>query len=323
MNKNTFVTAGELAKYLHCPILGNREQKIYGISLCHESKEDMLTYVPFDKIDEIKNMNAGVILTRPSLGLPLHRNYIITNQEPYFMLADTISFLCQKGIYRTKCSESPKISANVNMSEFVSIGNGSSIAEYTKLSPGVVIGDNVRIGANCSIGANTVIGDNTIIEDNVQIGSCCSIGNENFESCKNEHGWIKIPAIGHVHIHDNVYICSNVVIEKGTIGTTEIGAYTQIDNLVQIGHEAKIGTHCHIVACVAIAGWAEIGNHVDIYGQAAISNHVHVGDHSILLARAGVDKMVESNSIVSGFPAQDHYKELKFHAFLRRLFRSK
>ena len=98
--------------------------------------------------------------------------------------------------------------------------------------------------------------------------------------------WRKIPAIGTVSIGNHVRISGNVVIEKGTIGKTTIGDFTQIENLVQIGHEAKIGIQCHIVSLVAIAGWAEIGNYVDIYGQSAISNHVKIGDHSILLARS-------------------------------------
>ena len=171
------------------------------------------------------------------------------------------------------------------------------------------------------IGANTVIGDHCTIGDDVQIGTCCSIGTENFEYHKFQDEWRKIPAIGTVSIGNHVRIGGNVVIEKGTIGKTTIGDFTQIDNLVQIGHEAKIGIQCHIVSLVAIAGWAEIGNYVDIYGQSAISNYVKIGDYSILLARSGVDKNVDQNMVISGFPAQQHRNELKYQAFLRKRFR--
>ena len=321
MNKDVFITVGELADYINCSVIGNRNKKIYGISLYYESTDDMLTYITYDKIDKIKDIEAGVILTQASIGLQLHRNYIITKQEPYSYLADIIKFFIEKGIFCVKSSEKPKISENVDISEYVSIGKGTCIAEYTVISSGVTIGDNVKIGKNCIIGANTVIGDNTIIGDNVKIGSCCSIGTENFEFFKMKNKWIKIPQVGSVNIHNNVYISGNVVIEKGTIGVTEIGAYTQIGSIVKIGHEVKIGIHCHIVSCVAIAGWAKIGNYVDIYGQAAVSNYIQVGDNSVLLARAGVDKNIKDNTIVSGFPAQNHYTELKFQAFLRKIFR--
>lgn len=320
MSKDTFVTVGELADHLNCAVLGDRNKRLYGITLYHESTRDTLTYIPRNKIDIIKDIQAGAILTQASIGLPLHRNYIITRQDPYSHLASVISFLEEKGLYGTHSTDAPHISEGVQISSYVSIGSGTCIASDTILSPGVVIGCNVKIGKHCFIGANTVIGDNVIIEDDVRIGSCCNVGFENFEFYKSANGWIKTPAIGSVHIHHHAHICGNVVIEKGTIGTTQIGSYSQIDNLVQIGHEAKIGAYSHIVACVAIAGWAEIGEHVDVYGQVGIGNHVQVGNGSILMARAGVDKSVAPNTIVSGFPAQDHHTELRFQAFLRRLF---
>lgn len=321
MDNRPYITAGELADYLKCSVLGDNDRKIYGIALYNESNDEMLSYVPYGKISEIKKISAGVILTRYSLGLQLHRNYIVTRKEPYFYLADTIQFMLEKGLYKTSNENEPIIASDANISSFVSIGNNSRIGNKTSISSGVVIGKNVTIGNNCAIGANSVIGDNTIIDDNVTIGTCCSIGTENFEFCKNNNSWFKIPVIGKVHIKNNVIICGNVVIEKGTIGTTEIGAYAQIDNLVQIGHEVKIGDYCHIVACVAIAGWAEIGNHVDIYGQTAISN-IKIGDNTVVLAKSGVDKNIKENMVISGFPAQEHKKELQFQAFLRRLFRN-
>lgn len=321
MNNSIFVTAQELAECLDCNVLGDKNKKVYAIALMNDSTEETLTYVPSKKIDDINHIKAGIILTKASIGLPLHRTYIVTRHEPYELLAKTINCLISKGLYCNKSNEQPVIAESAKISKNVIIENGAVIGNETTLSAGVVIGENVVIGNNCLIGANTVVGSNTIIEDGVSIGSCCSIGTENFEYCKERQGWSKIPVIGNVCIRNNVIIGGNVVIEKGTIGTTTIGAYTQIENLVQIGHEVKTGSNCHIVSCVALAGWSEIGNNVDIYGQAAVSNNVKVGDNSILLARAGVDKTIKENSVVSGFPAQEHIKEMRFQAFLRNLFR--
>lgn len=320
---NNFVTVKELAEHLNCNVIGDKEKRIYSISLMQDSTEDSVTYVPSSKIGNIKEMKAGVIITKASIGLPLHRTYIITRHEPYELLADTINYLIAKGLYDVQNDDQPIIHEKAVLSANVTVEYGAVIGSETVISAGVVIGKNVVIGNNCFIGANTVIGSNTVIEDHVTIGACCSIGTENFEYCKKNQGWSKIPVIGSVHIHSNVIMGGNVVIEKGTIGITSIGSYTQIDNLVQIGHEVKIGQHCHIIACCALAGWAEIGNNVDIYGQAAVSNNIKVGDNAVLLARAGVDKNVRENTIVSGFPAQEHMREMKFQAFLRGLFRKK
>ncbi len=284
-----YITVGTLAEYLHCPVLGNKEKKIYKISLFEESTEDSLTYVPYDKIDRIAEIKAGAILTKASIGLPLHRNYIVTRHDPYALLAQTVQFLIYHELYHVPNQEKPQISDSCQIGKFVSVGNGSVIE------------------------ADTVISD---------IGACCNIGTENFEYYQTPDRWIKIPAVGNVEIGQSVRISGNVVIEKGTIGTTKIGNYSQIDNLVQIGHEVKIGENCHIVACVALAGWAEIGNHVTIYGQSAVSNRIKVGDNTILLARSGVDKDIAENQVVSGFPAQSHQQEMRFQAFLRKLFKS-
>lgn len=321
MMDKPYVTVGELAEHLGCQVLGNKNKKIFEISLYQDSNEDSLTYVPYQKINQIPDIGAGAILTKVSIGLPLHRNYIICKHEPHEMLPDVIAFLIEKGLYGCEISEKPMLSETSEVAETVSIQNGAIIGDHTILSPGVSIGRNVKIGSHCVIGANTVIGDHCTIGDDVQIGTCCSIGTENFEYHKFQDEWRKIPAIGTVSIGNHVRIGGNIVIEKGTIGTTTIGDFTQIENLVQIGHEAKIGIQCHIVSLVAIAGWAEIGNYVDIYGQSAISNHVKIGDHSILLARSGVDKNVDQNMVISGFPAQQHRNELKYQAFLRKLFR--
>lgn len=320
---NPFITVGELAEHLQCPMLGDRDKKIFGISLYQESDADSLTYIPYDKIGKIEEIEAGAYLTKASIGLPLHRNYIVTRKEPYTVLAQTIQFMIDKQLYKVPSQEPPQISKQCKIGQYVSVGNGSVIQAGTVLAHGVVIGENVRIGENCEIGANTVIGSGTVIGDHTVIGACCNIGTENFEYEQTETEWIKIPVVGRVSIGSNVRIGGNVVIEKGTIGTTVIGSHTQIENLVQIGHEVKIGKHCHIVACVGIAGWAKIGNHVTIYGQAAVGNHVNVGDRTILLARSGVDKNIDDSQIVSGFPAQEHQKEMRFQAFLRRLYKSK
>ena len=163
---NRFITAGELAEHLKCELLGDKDKKIYGIALMQDSTEYTLTYVMSNKKDKIKDINAGVILTMASIGLLLHRTYIITNQEPYYLLNDVICYMIEKGLYGSDEDCKPVI------------------ADSAVISQNVVIGNGVVIGERCFIGANTVIGDNTIIEDNVYIGTCCSIGTENFEFCK-------------------------------------------------------------------------------------------------------------------------------------------
>ena len=57
------------------------------------------------KINQIPDIGAGAILTKVSIGLPLHRNYIICKHEPHEMLPDVIAFLIEKGLYGCEISE--------------------------------------------------------------------------------------------------------------------------------------------------------------------------------------------------------------------------
>lgn len=321
MSEGSFVTVGELAAHLFCDVIGDKNKPIYGIALMRDSNEKMLTIVPPLKKKYISSCNAGVILTKATIGLPFHRTYIITRYNPEWLMARTIEFLIENGLYATPDHLQPLIADNAVVTQNVVIGNNSEIGEETILSPGVVIERNVRIGRNCHIGVNTVIGSNTVIDDNVTIGACCCIGTENYEYCRDDHGWNKTPVVGNVIIHNDVMIGGNTVIEKGTIGSTEIGAFSQIGNLVEIAHEVVIGRNCHIVPCVALAGWCEIGDNVEIYAQSGISNRVKIGNNAIVMAKSGVTKNVDEYETVSGFPAQLHFQELKFQAYLHSIYR--
>ena len=81
---NNFVTVKELAEHLNCNVIGDKEKRIYSISLMQDSTEDSVTYVPSSKIGNINEMKAGVIITKASIGLPLHRTYIITRHRTEF-----------------------------------------------------------------------------------------------------------------------------------------------------------------------------------------------------------------------------------------------
>ena len=81
----------------------------------------------------------------------------------------------------------------------------------------------------------------------------------------------------------------------------------------------KIGKNCAIVSLVGFAGSVTLKDHVSIGGQAGLNGHITVGENTIIMARAGVTKDISSNSVVSGFPAILHSKDLKLQALLRKL----
>jgi UDP-3-O-[3-hydroxymyristoyl] glucosamine N-acyltransferase len=56
-----------------------------------------------------------------------------------------------------------------------------------------------------------------------------------------------------------------------------------------------------------------------IGGQAGLADHIVIGDQVMIAARAGVNRSLKSNQIVSGAPAMPHDVWLKAQAVISRL----
>jgi UDP-3-O-[3-hydroxymyristoyl] glucosamine N-acyltransferase len=191
------------------------------------------------------------------------------------------------------------------------------------------LGKNVTVGALSYIGPEVVIGDGSIIHPQVTlypgvklgkrviIHSGARIGLDGFGFAPAGSKHEKIPQIGSVIIGDDVEIYANVTVARGTIGDTVIGRGTKVDCLTHIAHNCKIGEDCAITALVGFAGSVTFGNHVSVGGQAGFNGHITVGENTVVMAKSGVTKDIPPNSVVSGFPAIDHKKDLEQQAALR------
>ena len=224
------------------------------------------------------------------------------------------------GVSRSaEISKTAKIGAECSISGNVFIGDNTIIGEKSTIYPGCCIGNDCKIGRNTVIHPNVVLYDKTIIGNNCIIHAGVVIGVDGFGFAPVNGRYEKIPQIGNVVIEDDVEICANSCVSRATMGSTMIKRGTKIDNLTHIAHNCKIGEDCAITALVAVAGSSELKNHVSIGGTSGIVDHVTIGENTVIMGRAGVTKDIPANSIVSGFPAQDHKKELEQQAAIRKL----
>jgi UDP-3-O-[3-hydroxymyristoyl] glucosamine N-acyltransferase len=225
-----------------------------------------------------------------------------------------------KGIHKTAViPTSCRIGKNVSIGPYVVLGENVLIGEQSVIYPHAYLGDNCKIGKNCLIHSHVSLYENTCLGNRVVIHSGTRIGMDGFGFVQHAGGHLKIPQIGSVVIEDDVEIYANVCIAKATMGQTIVREGTKIDNLCHIAHNCIIGKNSALVSQVGLSGSVKLGDHVYVAGQAGFSGHNSVGENSIVLARAGVTKDFPPNSVVSGFPAQDHRKEMAFQAALRRL----
>jgi UDP-3-O-[3-hydroxymyristoyl] glucosamine N-acyltransferase len=317
----TYLTAGQVAKALGGVVYGDENTKLYNISRPTLSTKDSLTYLETHyNYKDIPSLKFGAILVETVFMLPTDRTYILINQKGATLVDVLVELFHDANCYvYPKCvdyiSSSANISKEVAIADSVSIGDGTTIAEYVK------IGSNVSIGANCTIKSGVAIAKDTIIGNNVTIESNTSIGNDNLYYCYRNHRWHKVSNYKRIVIHDNVSIGANTNVEKGSIQDTIIGKDTIIGSSVSIAHECSIGEGCLIVSQVGIAGFSVVKDRVCIYGKSGISNYVTVESDSIVLANSLVTKDVPSGTVVSGNPARPHKQTLKRQAFLDRLFK--
>lgn len=205
------------------------------------------------------------------------------------------------------------VDAGAVIGEGVCVGAGSYIGQSVSLDRGVTVGENCRLLANASVREHCVLGHRVILQPGAVIGS----DGFGFEMVDGRHK--KVEQRGIVQIDDDVEIGANATIDRARFGKTWIQEGTKIDNLVQIGHNARIGKHCIIVALTGIAGSAIIGDYVVIAAQSGVAGHLEIGSKTTLAARAGVTKSLEGGQVYAGYPAMPAGEHRKMTAMQRRL----
>lgn len=201
------------------------------------------------------------------------------------------------------------IGAEVSLHPHCHVERNARVGERTVLMPGVAVGREARIGKGCVIHPNVTVGERCRIGDGVILHAGVVIGSDGFGYTGHGRQRLKVPQAGIVEIADGVEIGANTTVDRGTIGSTRIGAETKIDNLVQIGHNVIIGQRCLIVAQTGIAGSTVVGDDVVIAGQAGIADHLEIGQRSIIGPKSTVLQSVPPGSVLSGAIVAAPHKE--------------
>jgi UDP-3-O-[3-hydroxymyristoyl] glucosamine N-acyltransferase len=181
------------------------------------------------------------------------------------------------------------------------------------ISPHCTLGDDVVLYPNAVLYTRTVVGDRSIIHAGAVIGA----DGFGYRFVKGRH--VKVPQLGNVVIEADVEIGAGTTIDRGTFGTTRIGAGTKIDNLVQIAHNCQIGQHNILAGQVGIAGSCKTGAYVVLAGQVGIKDHVKIGDGATIGAQSGIQHDVAPRTRMMGSPALEDRDAARVIATLKRL----
>jgi len=277
-------------------------------------------------LPEFRVSAAGAVLLRAAdqaepAGPPVR----IVVPDPQRAMAEAVAAMFPTPV------EAGGVDPTATLSAGVRLGSSVVVGPHAWLGPGVVLGNRVRLGPGVvleegvTIGEDTELGPHVVCYRGTRIGRRCTIkagavlGGSGFGYISGPEGHRRIPHVGGCLLGDEVDVGSNSCIDRGSIDDTSIGSGTRIDNMVHVGHNARLGAGCLLMGGVVLAGSADLGNGVVVAGHAAIGGHFRIGDRARIGAKSGVISPVPAGGDYSGFPARPHREFLRAQAALYRL----
>ena len=316
---------GELASRLGAELRGDAELEVTGVKGIEEAGPTEVTFVANPRYTALaRTTRAAAVLVEPEF--PEIAAPTLRIKNPYLAFSRTLGLFYQPpayppGIHPTAVIDpTAEIGEGAHIGAYVVVSAGVRLGAHTTLLPHVVLYPGVQIGSHLFAHAHAVVRENCILGDHVTLENGAIIGSDGFGFAKNEAGhWEKIPQSGPVRLGDRVDVQANACIDRATVGATEIGDGSKVDNLVQIGHGSRVGENTLLCAQTGLAGSSVIGNNAILAGQTGVAGHCSLGDGVILTAQSAVSHDIPAGKVISGTPGFDNRIWLRAVAVFQRL----
>ena len=328
MSLNPLGTLGELAQRTGGRVIGDPATVIERITAVDDADATTLTFAVDERyLRAALGSRAAAVLTDDALiidGEPLAKP-VLTVPSARIALAALLASLepprPQGPFVHPTAAVDPtaQIGNGVWIGPHVAVGARSRVGDRSVLAAGVVIGNDAAVGADCHVHPRAYLADRCAMGDRVVLQAGAVIGSDGFGWAFLDGRLVKIPQVGTVELGDDVEIGANTCIDRAQTGVTSVGNGTKIDNLCQIGHNARIGSHSAIAAFAGLAGTTTIGDYVRVAGSVLFKGHITIGDRVTIAGASHIWGDVPDDAFVSGRPAQNHRDEVRLQAYLRRL----
>jgi UDP-3-O-[3-hydroxymyristoyl] glucosamine N-acyltransferase len=312
-------------------LLGDPELPIDGLAPLETASGSSLAFLSHPKYaPKLPQTKAACVVVGPSAeSAAVRRGACIVVDDPYFYFARLTQVWRQyhspdqvAAIHPSALIDPSAILATgVSVGAFACIGPGAVVAEGVRIKEHCVIGQHAAVGAGSRLSARVTLGDGCLIGERCIIHSGVVIGADGFGFAPHDGRWEKIEQLGNVRIGNDVEIGANTCIDRGALQDTIIEDGVKLDNLIQIGHNARIGAHSALAGCVGVAGSANIGAHCTIGGGAIVLGHLTLADDVHISAASVVTRSILKAGNYTGlFPIDDNATWEKNAATLKHLY---
>ena len=316
---------GELANRLGAELRGDATLEITGVKGIEEAGPTEITFVANPRYSGLaRKTHAAAVLVDP--GFPEISAATLRIKNPYHAFSRALGMFYQPPVYppgihpTAVIDPTAIIGESAHIGAYVGVGQGVRLGPHATLLPHVVLYPGVQAGSHLFAHAHAVVREGCVLGSHITLENGAIVGADGFGFSKNEAGeWEKIPQSGPVRLGDRVDVQANACIDRATVGATEIGEGTKVDNLVQVGHGSHVGCNTLLCAQTGLAGSSVIGNNVILAGQTGIAGHCSVGDGVILTAQSAVSHDVPPGKMISGSPGFDNRVWLRAVAIFQRL----
>jgi UDP-3-O-[3-hydroxymyristoyl] glucosamine N-acyltransferase len=323
------LSAGAITELVGGTLVGDPDVPIAGAASLDEAGPGDVTFVTRRSYREaLARSRAAAVLVPPHLGAftggPATR---ILVPDPRAAVLRVLEVLERRAAPAWGVHRSARLGARTRWAGRIAVGPGAVIGTEVRfgrdcrVDAGAVIGDGAELGDACIVETHALLAPGIRLGNRTRVKTGARVGMDGFAWVADAHGHRRVPHHGACRVGSDVEIGANATVDRGSLGATEIGDGTKIDNLVHVAHNVRIGRGCVIMAQVGMAGTTTIGDDVQVGGQAGLAGQLRVGTRARLAAQAGVIGDVPDGATVSGYPARDHRAVLRQTAALARLAR--